>query len=58
MIAAVRPSLEPSQGLQRSALAAYLTAPSNRTGVLTVLLGLLAAAGLVGVHFWRRRQEA
>ena len=41
----------------RSALAAYLMANSSSTGLLTVLLGLLALAGLGGVHFWKRRQE-
>ena len=43
---------------ERSALAAYLMANSSRTGFLTMVLGLLAAAGLLGVHLWKRRQDA
>lgn len=43
---------------ERSALAAYLMANSSRTGILTLVLGLLALGGLLGIQLWKRRQEA
>ncbi len=41
----------------RSALAAYLVANAGTTGLLSVLLAMLACAGLLGLHFWKRRAE-